>query len=174
MVTSFQNAAIYFHSVNFIANPIYITNMSFVVFNDTDGASRLNLTLLLTIDIPKVISYFTLSVKYDPNDQDYKRVVLKTSANHCKVGEGVLGNFLIKIVVKALENHSNFTYACPQRKGFYHLTNFKAPNINVPHYLIGFNGNFELIITLKGKLASSKPLFQAVTMKLYGGLYDEL
>lgn len=161
----------YFHASYSVLNPMFVDHMTVDVFNDTNGVSKLNMTVSQIVDLPKAVSFFVLSVKNHPKDKDFKKEVLRSSADHCKLANGIFGNFIVKKIVELLEETSNFTYTCPQRKGFYHVTNFAVLDLSLPVYMVGLAGDFELVVTVKAKVSKSKTLAHVFTVRVIGALY---
>jgi Protein of unknown function (DUF1091) len=151
-------------------NPTYVGNFSFAIFNDTEGVSRFNLSMTQKVIVLKYLGYVNWKGSENPSSKVYDKDILKANFNTCKISKGVIGNFFVKIVTDRLIEHSNFNMSCPQREGFYHATNFPIAQIDhLPTSFIGSFRNWELILTMKAKVSSSKALVHIMTLKFYGG-----
>lgn len=157
------------HSVQFNANPTYIANLSIAVFNDTEGVSRVNFTLMQIVDFVKVYVSISLLGASDEKSNDYNQQILKGNIDTCSVSKGTMGNFIIKMIADSIKKYSNYRFACPQVKGFYHAHNFNvSADEHVPYYLIGRGGKFKFSATVKAKIANVKSAANIMSVEFYG------
>lgn len=161
------------HSIENVWNYEYCSNTSVIVFNDTEDVPRCNFTVMIKAPIMTFKTFITIKVK-SFNERAYDRLLLETSLDSCNVQKGVLGNFLVKALIKNLKDYSNFKFECPQPAGFIYTYNFPIAVLltNVPRSFLGpLTGNrilFEAVMDTKARIAKSKPLVRFTTWKLYG------
>jgi hypothetical protein len=57
----------------------------------------------------KLIQLITISIPDDPNDEEYSRILLKTTINMCRMSQ-VQTNFFARAIMENFEASSNFEY----------------------------------------------------------------
>jgi len=119
-------------------------------------------------DVPKMIAHFTLAVPRDKYDDSFDNVILKTAANICKMGQGMLGEFISKMIMERIHESSDFRVECPFVKRTYRMTNFTLSDRNLPTHLISENLRFALTAKIMGKIASMKNIVHLFTVKING------
>lgn len=107
--------------------------------------------------------------KVTEDSRSYEKPIFSGNIDTCNVAKGTLGNFVISSLVERLKDRSNFTFSCPQKKGFYYVTNVKTIDGDaLPKQLFGDTGHFESTTSIKAKLNSSKTLVPVVSIKVRG------
>lgn len=76
----------------------------------------INCTIDLAYEISKVTVQFTVSTPKDKNDKNFERNLIKSNVNGCRLINGVVGDFLSKMIMSNLRNHSDFELKCPFNK----------------------------------------------------------
>lgn len=71
------------------------------------------MTINLPHEVNKIMISFTFAIAKDKNDKNYERVVLQSTVNACKMLEGVMGDFLVKMIMENLRKHVLFELKCP-------------------------------------------------------------
>ena len=151
------------------SNPDYISNFSLKVFNNTNGISCFNATGSLDVPALKILIYVTLKGKSIEALKVYDEVILKGVLDSCKLSQGIFGNFIAQFVVENLHKYSNIKIECPQKRGFYYVSNFPLETDHIPIYLNIFrNRKFEFSLTMKVKLRDIKQLVYLFTMQFEG------
>ncbi|CRK94225.1 CLUMA_CG007740, isoform A [Clunio marinus] len=158
----FAKGKIYWSTVSFTSNQEYVSDFSVKIFNDTDGATKLNASGTQLKDLEK--SAVTLAAKQT-------RDVFKINADSCKLNEDTFKNFLAHAIYADMKEKTNFRFSCPQRKGFFKLEGFVLPS-TIPYLDKAFrnivNGYFEFTFTIRGKPYGQKKLLMLIFVKLYG------
>jgi hypothetical protein len=62
------------------------------------------------------MTQFELNCQKDRNDRNYEKQIIKSSANFCKMTDGVLGNFLAKMIMENLHEFTDYELKCPFKK----------------------------------------------------------
>jgi prolipoprotein diacylglyceryltransferase len=107
-----------------------------------------------------------------PSARSYDREIMKTTVDICRLQDGVIGNFIAKLVYETLQNLSNYNFECPVKKDVYYIRNFQVPTSILPLrlYSVILQGenffNFTLIV--KARIAKVKGLAQLWAANLYG------
>jgi Protein of unknown function (DUF1091) len=120
-----------------------VSNVSAAVFNDSDFVSRVNISMLLKVDLQEIIVSVVFKNRVG-NSKEYNHHVLSIQTNTCRVEKGVLGNFIIKALAENLRNYSNYKFVCPLKKGFYYARNF--PTIQLDELPLSFLRSKLLIV----------------------------
>lgn len=157
------------HSVQSSANSAYVSDLSVLVFNDSQGVSRFNFSANQLVDFKKMAVQITLTGQsVEGSGNKYDKVYFKGNVDTCNIAKGIFGNFIIKLVAATLENYSNVKFICPQPKGLYFVHNFPLIEDNVVHpQIIQSSRRFEVCVVVKAKVSRAKPLTHAITIKLF-------
>jgi Protein of unknown function (DUF1091) len=118
--------------------------------------------------------YVTLRVRTGQS-KDYDKVIIKTNVDTCSIQKGIVGSFLVKLVLEKIDLYTNFKFQCPQPKGFYHAYNLPINDALkfVPISILRLSTstkqkNWELVAIVKSKLAKTKPMVHLVTVAFRG------
>lgn len=145
-----------------------MSNFSFVVFNDTEGLSRVNVTALQKVDFGRILILVVMMGKETPTS-DFNKLLIKGTLDSCKVSTGFLGSFVSKMIVDSLAQYSNWTFGCPQKGQYFSGHNFPVFDaVNLPYSLIGLDGDFEVLVNVKVKVARVKSLVAAFSIRIRG------
>lgn len=151
---------LYFSDIKYTADPRYLTNFTFAVFNDSNGLMRMNISGTTKIEVLKFMISFEVNIQ-NKKTLEFDQPLLKGSVDSCKLQNGVLGNFIVKIMMNRLHKYSNYKFECPQKPGIYHLSNYplledsdKFPLFVEP--LLGQSNKGKLKTVLRGKIARTK------------------
>jgi len=172
-----------FENIIYNSNPAYgnIT-ASLAPVNDSD--LLLNVQINLKQDVQRITALLTLAMPKDKNDKNYERIVLKSPANICRLGQGRMGNFVSKMIMEEFGKYADFKVECPFLKvsrnnfhnsllcnslqGSYNINNFILSDKYVPLYLLQENVKYFIILQAMGKVAKSKSLVTLYTIKAFG------
>jgi len=137
----------YVSDMKYYFNPLYVSNFSLRVFNDSLLTTRLNVSVIVKTDFLTFLIGFSIKDK-NPATKEYDKVLSRGSFNTCKVQQGVFGGFLGSYVSDIIAEYSNFKLECPYKKGFYYVANapISEPDL-VPGFLTG--GTTERLMSLK-------------------------
>lgn len=163
-----QRSKIYFLSTDYQFNPSYAENFTTVVFNDTEGISRVNMSGYLKTGFATAIVSIMLA-GIDDNPREYSNVFFKGTVNTCKISSGIFGNVFVSFLMQYLPKHSNFRFDCPQEKGFYYLANM--PIIDgrfLPPFLVGRSGRWMYSLGVKIKIPKVKSPVHLYSLKFFG------
>jgi Protein of unknown function (DUF1091) len=153
----------------YTCNPDVFEHCSFKVYNDSNGLSRSNISVLLKKElIGMLISY---SIKLKTNSREYDFLFNQGTADVCNVGRGVIGNMLIKYFRDVVTNEtSNYEFKCPQPPGFLYFNNI--PTMDVRHIpRMTSRQEWEFTCVLRTKTKGSKRLSISATVKTTGTLF---
>lgn len=160
---------IYYHFVQFVANPMIIADTQMIVFNDTKGVSRFNSSFLLKYDAEKVQVSALFMGKTNEASKEFDKLYLRGKLDACNIEKGMLGVFVGRVLQNLLLQFSNFQFTCPIKKGFYRISRLPPVNDNqLPTYILGFSGPFQFTQTIKGRINNTKALEHLLTIKITG------
>jgi Protein of unknown function (DUF1091) len=97
------------------------------------GRSRINVSLSLDKDILGLKVMIATQVK-SPSAFSYDREIMRQTLDVCRLGNGLIGNFISKMVYDILKNYSNYFFECPVKKDGYYARNLMFPS-NFKDYL---------------------------------------
>jgi hypothetical protein len=123
LTTNIQECKISVDNVIFNVNEAY-SNITYGIKNLESGDTLFNITAYYAVDIIKMMVYTELNIQKDKNDRNYERQLLKTSTNVCKLSQGVLGDFIAKIIMKDIHEIIDFDLNCPFKKVRMKVSNF--------------------------------------------------
>lgn len=106
-----------------------------------------------------------VAAKRNDKDTEYTNVLLRTSVNVCKISDGILGNFLTKIVMENFRKSANFEMKCPFEVGNHTVTNLEVSDKFIP---IIREFEFKYQSEMFAKVAKVKKLVQIYTYQVYG------
>lgn len=176
MHLNFQDCKIYFHSTEYSFNPKLVEKLDFVVFNDTDKKSFLNLTFTSTRENSRISLSFTFNMKTGNSKDEYDGRVFETNVDTCKLGKGFpLANILVNFLVERFVKYSNYQLKCPQKKGNFYIHNFPAPDdtaVTFPNIFKILYGPWELIIVNRVKATAKSAAERLFKVKLRGSTVE--
>jgi len=107
-----------FDSIISTSNPLYANfSTSINKINVTDTA--VNVYFEYFQDVTKFTVKFKLSIPKDKNDQNYEKVLLDSATNVCKMAKGIVGDFLVKMIMEDFSKFADFNITCPWKKVCY-------------------------------------------------------
>lgn len=116
---------------------------------------------------------FTIKIKKrkSPEDSSYDQELVSSVIDTCKVERGVLGNFVVKMLLDNMKD-SNYSLSCLTKPGYFYIRNFAPPSMDlIPVSLLALVGNFErweFTDVFKAKLKTSKSLVHVYSVKVEG------
>jgi len=143
-----------------------VANLTFLVFNNSDGDSLLNSTASLLVDLNRISVSFRLSPAVVSSQNVNK--IIQGSVDTCKVQKGIFGNFLIKMIQDSMAKYSNFMLQCTMKKGFYYSANLKVEDSFLPLHLFGQQLKFSFQSAIKGKISNKKGFVEVFSYKING------
>lgn len=159
---------IYLQSVQLSVDPRYCSNVTAFVFNDTEGMSRFNGTADLKVDVLRGLATGSIFMK-SSTTKEYDRLIFKTHVDACNLKKGIIGSFVVQMILENLEKHSNLAIPCPLKKGFLYAANFPVGDVSmIPRGIIGLSGEWMAIGSVKGKIDRKKPMVEFGTYRMYG------
>jgi Protein of unknown function (DUF1091) len=162
-----------FHSSEIFCNHTFCDNCSMDVFNNSNGQSFVNTTAKLKQSFSSVRMYLTIKLRSEKS-RNFDFVLLDTHANVCNVQKGVIGNFLIQVMVEELTKYSNYKAECPQQEGFYYAYNFPLNVVSeyFPRSFAKAIANekpfWEVVCRAKVRISRKKPFVEVIKWKSYG------
>lgn len=154
------------------ADPSTQKDFSANVFNGSDNLPRFNLSTELLTDVIKSSTIFSFKSKSSRNVKDFDRTLLSGTIDTCKVSKGVIGNFIVRMIVDQLGKSSNFRFICPQSKGYYYVRNLGFDVGFFPSFLIANNLQWEMNLLVRLKTPTSKRFVNTFNLKIIGS-FDE-
>jgi Protein of unknown function (DUF1091) len=150
-------------------NPQYCSNIHAVAFNDSLGVSRINMSFSLDKELLGMKAFATVKLK-KPEEFSYKRELLKTTVDICRLKDGVIGNFLSKIAIDTFKKYTNYHFDCPVVKKVYYARNLQVLGNYAPRsfYELLLQGeNFvEVNVVFKAKVAKVKGLVNGIVLTI--------
>lgn len=164
----FKSCQIYYHDVVFNNNAELVTG-SVSVFNDSEGVSRLNATMLVKKEMKSLVINYEVRLRTISREYDF--VFNKATIDFCNVARGVMGSMFIKYLKEnSNENTTNCDFTCPFPAKTLYWRNFP---IILPKYLprgFGSKHDFEFVCNVKTKFNGTKKLVQFGSLKTTGTL----
>ncbi|KAG5674425.1 hypothetical protein PVAND_004397 [Polypedilum vanderplanki] len=155
------------------SDPKY-SNFSSKIFKNENNETTLDITINFAYDIEKILIAFSFSIPKDSNDKNFERILMKSTINACKMLQGIMGDFFVKMIMENLAKHAKFELKCPFPKGIYVVSNFTLSNNFVPSYLLINDLKFMVVSKLTGKVANHKGFMHLFTAKTYGTILKKL
>jgi len=153
----FKAGILYFTDCQTNFNPIYSSNVTVAVFNDSKGVSRSNMTGALKVEMEKIFYSFKLKAKVAENDREYQIEVFKGTFEVCSLSKGVLST-LSDFLAGLMKDYSNVPLTCPIPPNNYHAYNLPIFDDKfIPSFFAGKGRSFEYTGLTKGKKSKSKP-----------------
>jgi hypothetical protein len=160
-------------------------NFTYNLVKSDSGDSSMNITYYYGADIVKELIQFEIFVQKDQNDRNYERQLIKTTINVCKMADGILGDFVARMIMDDLHKFIDFDLKCPFRRvrcdlqnfgvhcihefqGFYNLKNFMLTDKYVPIRMLKNNVKFSLMARVSGKIERKRGLIHLFTVKAFG------
>lgn len=137
-----------------------------VLFNDTAGISRMNVSGSCATEFEKIL--ITAELFFKPSYAgEYVRYI-KLAINTCDLKNLAKGNYFMKMVLESLKLYSNWNFDCPQKIKFLYAYNFELSDKFLPVYLMPKTGYWCVSLFIKGKLPHKKIVPNVMTLKLHG------
>ncbi|CRL04961.1 CLUMA_CG018327, isoform A [Clunio marinus] len=106
---------IYWSSVTYTSNPIYFSDISANIFNDTDGDTKFNMTFTQLEDMEKLLLTIVI-IQNSKNIKDFNRELLRINADTCNQFKGTFKNAIVRNIFRDIREVSNAKFSCPQPK----------------------------------------------------------
>lgn len=146
-------------------------NFSTTLFQTPDGRTLLNSSIDYSNDMSKQTIQFSFAVPKDKNDKNYENVIIKSNANLCKIGQGVMGDFIVRMAMEDFHKFADFNITCPFKKGHYTITNFEVPDKFLPTQLLISDFKYLCLIKAFGKIKGIKSMVHIITLKAVGEVH---
>ena len=121
------------------------------------------------MDLEKMILTINMKEKSNELRSEFDNSVFQSRVDTCKIAQGVFGNFIIQGLMGLMDKYSNFSLACPHKKGFsfgYNLPNFD--DSIMPSFFKPTGKLWQVTIIIKGKVEKDPKFYMVGTLKLYG------
>jgi hypothetical protein len=59
---------------------------------------------------------FTFSIPKDRNDKNFEKIIMNSNVNVCKMMNGVVGDFVSKMIMDDLKRALDYDIQCPMKK----------------------------------------------------------
>lgn len=174
---TFQEAHLMLYSGVGLFNRHIFSNSSLQTYNDTKGASRVNISGMIEIPFSKIKITGEIKSK-SLTSKVYDNLIWRQNMDTCNVQKGVIGNFILKAIIDNIHDCSNYKFECPQPTGFFYVANFPIEIFSnyIPRSLFGLfmkeKPMWQAVIIGKIKMRKSKPLVQLFSWK-FTGLWSE-
>lgn len=139
----------------------------FDVFNDTNGVSRANVSGSTLVQFENVAASFKALGKTNEATNTFDKTMLSGTINFCSISKGTVGYFFLNFDQETLRKYSNFSFDCPQKKGFYYASNFPMlDDQQIPPFL-RISGTNEVHVLIKGKIKNVKSMVLVGSFRAY-------
>lgn len=142
-----------------------VGHINVTITKNSLGQVLVNLQFDYYTDFNVAFSTFIINVPSYENDKDFQKELLRSTINLCKIKQGVMGNFFIKLFLENFEKSSDYKMECPFKKGKSSIKNMEITDI--PNYLFQ-SFKFIATVTTKVKTPNNKNLVHLYTIKAYG------
>jgi Protein of unknown function (DUF1091) len=160
-----------FIAVNSMSNPLYIVNFTSVLFKNADEVMCLNMSGYFPMDMLKATFQLTVKIKQNEDETGYDRQIFTATVDACKLGKGVLSNFVVKIIMDQMKENSNWKFSCPSKAGPFYVKDFAPPKLDmIPPAMLSLAPSlfWEVTEILRAKVKKSKSMVHIYTIKLEG------
>jgi Protein of unknown function (DUF1091) len=157
-------------SLTIDANPKFISNNEYALFNGSDGKARYNHSFSINSQLDRMLFLVRLNSQENIQDKDYNRELYKGTMDVCNVPGGIFGSFFALSVLPEVKKSSNFSFMCPLKPSFYHTTNILLPSTIGDVIIMPRRLKWKIIVLLRGKSSRVKSMMNIFTIKLYGHL----
>jgi hypothetical protein len=158
----FKLCRLYFQSIQYTYNPLYGSNISMSVFNDSEGISRANCSAYLKVDVLRAIFLVDIYTQRE-GLKEYDKLIFKSNIDSCNIKKGIIGKFFLQ---NLLDNHKNYTnIPCPQKKGFLY-TKFSHNRCESSTSWIIWIKNFDDSGNTKGTIVKRKPMVELMSLRI--------
>ncbi|CRL04957.1 CLUMA_CG018306, isoform A [Clunio marinus] len=163
-------AKIYWSSVTYTSNPMYVSDVSTNIFNDTDGDTKFNMTVTQLEDMEKLLITIVLIQNSKKGMKDFNRELLRINADTCNQFKGTFKNAIVRNIFRDIREVSNIKFSCPQPKGIFYIRELVLPG-SIPFMdkfiKYALEGDFEMTVLIRAK-PFKKKLTNGVSVKAYG------
>lgn len=90
-----------------------LANVTNNIEKNSNGNYVANFTLTFAYEFSDLKIITTFAVCQNEKDQDYQKILLKSSINFCNMLEGRAGDFVTKTFLDALKKSADFAIKCP-------------------------------------------------------------
>ncbi|CRL04964.1 CLUMA_CG018469, isoform A [Clunio marinus] len=161
---------IYWSSVTYTSNPMYVSGFGVIIFNDTDGDTKSNATLTQLEDMEKLLITIVLIQNSKKGMKDFNRELLRINADTCNQFKGTFKNAIVRNIFRDIREVSNIKFSCPQPKGIFYIRELVLPG-SIPFMdkfiKYALEGDFEMTVLIRAK-PFKKKLTNGVSVKAYG------
>jgi Protein of unknown function (DUF1091) len=96
-------------------NPNY-ANFTQKIQKFDSGDTLVNITYYYAVNVVKLLIQFEFNVQKDKNDRSYERQLIKSTVNVCRMSQGVMGDFIAKMIMEDIHKFVDFNLTCPFNK----------------------------------------------------------
>lgn len=135
----------------------------------------MNLSYSVLKDIKKAMVHIIIKGQANKKLNSYDREIFKGQIDVCKASQGIVGNFITRMLSDNLGEHSNFKFSCPTKSGFYYFSNFPTLNENAlpPFMPKELYGKFTIFTKVQGKMADTKPYVMLISISMFGEMVND-
>lgn len=162
-------------TIQSVSNPAFVSNFSLVYFDDSKRGELMNMSFRVLKDVNKAVVWTSIKAQNSNKRNEYDREIFKGQIDVCKASQGIIGNFITKLVSDNLAEHSNFRFKCPTKAGFYYFSNFPTITENAlpPFMLKQVFENFVFFLKIQGKVPNNKQTVLLLSISISGVFQDE-
>jgi len=135
--------------------------------NDENGDLMVNFTPRFLVNLTKYIHTYTINLASNENDKNYETQLFTSTVDACKIQRGLKNNFILKMILEALPNKTNYMVSCPVIAGVYGVKDLRVSERIIPSFLLR-NVPFMFKFEGRGKASGEREMVKLFTIKLFG------
>ncbi|KAG5674424.1 hypothetical protein PVAND_004396 [Polypedilum vanderplanki] len=164
-----KNGRTFIESIVAKSNPPY-ANFSATYANNENGDLILNQTIHYGFTYDSAQLFYTLAMGKDGKDQNYEKILMKTSFGLCKALRGNSADFIVKTISESMHKMVDSDDICPLKKGKREVVNLVISDKFVPKFILSQNFKLMFIGKFMGKIENQKKFVHMYTIKIIGGV----
>lgn len=75
----------------------------------------MNVSFTFNQDVSKLMVHFEFAIPKDKNDKNYGNVIIKSTVSVCKIAQGILSDFVVKMIMEDFHKFADFDIVCPMK-----------------------------------------------------------
>jgi len=157
--------------MNYKYNKEFVSNFSLNVFNDSSGLTRVNCSGRLNKGFDRYVLKFDIKGR-NKQSGEYDQKFMRGTIDSCNIQKGMIGNFILQMVIDRIDKYSNYRFECPQKVGFYYVYDFPVFETfeNMPA-LVRESWEGKISSTIRIKVRGRKSSVLLFSSDIYGA-YD--
>jgi Protein of unknown function (DUF1091) len=150
------------------ANPKFVSNNEYALFNSTDGKARYNHSFNINSQLDRMLFLVNVNSQENIQDKGYNREIYKGTMDMCNISGGIFRSFFALSVLPELKKSSNFSFICPLNPSFYYATSILLPSNIGDVIILPRSMKWKIMGIYRGRVSRVKSMVNIFTYKLYG------